>query len=185
MLQLNKLWILLYLAVIVIANVVTASMAPLTLGPLLVPAGSFLIGAAFVLRDFVQQAIGRRRTYMTIGAAMIISGLSSYLLGDTLWIVFASVVTFIVSETTDTEIYTRLNLPMAHRVMYSGVIGGAIDSALFVVIGLSPIGAGFLPWDMVGYAIAGQIVVKTVMQLIGAFLVAAAAGLAQRKRAGE
>jgi len=160
--------IALYLASIVVANVVTASFAPLALGPLLVPAGSLLIGAAFVLRDFVQRAIGRGRTYAAILAALALSAATSAALGDTLWIVFASALTFLVSETADTEIYTRLRLSIGWRVFYSGLVGGLLDSALFVVVGLSPIGAGFLPWEAVGYAIAGQVVVKTALQTIGA-----------------
>jgi len=165
--------ILAYLAAIVAANVVTASFAPISLGALLVPAGSFLIGATFVLRDLVQRAHGRGRTYATIAFALALSAATSYLLGDTLWIVFASAVTFLVSETLDTETYTRLKLPMATRVFFSGLVGGLVDSALFVVIGLSPLGAGFLPWEAVPTAIAGQIVVKTAMQIVGAAAIAA------------
>ncbi|TLS48950.1 VUT family protein [Paenibacillus antri] len=164
--------LLAYLAAIVAANVVTASFAPIPIGALLVPAGSFLIGATFILRDFVQRAFGRRRTYAAILAALALSAATSYALGDTLLIVFASAVTFLVSETLDTETYTRLKLPMASRVFFSGLVGGFVDSALFVVIGLSPIGAGFLPWDAVGFAIAGQILVKTAMQALGAAVIA-------------
>ncbi|MCI3918665.1 VUT family protein [Paenibacillus sp. TRM 82003] len=175
-------WLVLYLASIVAANVVTASFAPLALGPLLVPAGSLLIGATFVLRDFVQRAFGRALTYAAIGGALLLSAVTSWLLGDTLWITFASAAAFLLSETTDTELYTRLRLPMAWRVFYSGFVGGALDSALFVVVGLSPIGAGFLPWEAVGYAIAGQILVKTALQALGAFAVSFAGTAAEPAR---
>ena len=40
-------------------------------------------------------------------------------------------------------------------------------SSVFVMVGLSPLGAGFIPWGAVPMAIIGQIIVKTVMQLIG------------------
>ena len=76
-----------------------------------------------------------------------------------------------VSETTDTEIYSRLRLPISLRVLYSGLVGGVVDSVLFVLIGLSPLGAGFLPWEAVGSAIVGQILVKTAMQALGAGLI--------------
>ncbi|HZG75535.1 MAG TPA: VUT family protein [Paenibacillus sp.] len=168
----KTLIVLAYLAAIVAANVVTASFAPLSIGALLVPAGSFLIGATFILRDFVQRAIGRGRTYAAIAGALALSAATSYALGDTLWIVFASAVTFLVSETLDTETYTRLKLPLASRVFFSGLVGGLVDSALFVVVGLSPLGAGFLPWDAVPFAIAGQMLVKTAMQALGAAAVA-------------
>jgi uncharacterized PurR-regulated membrane protein YhhQ (DUF165 family) len=169
----KTLIVLAYLAAIVAANVVTASFAPLSIGALLVPAGSFLIGATFILRDFVQRAIGRGRTYFAILVALALSAETSFMLGDTLWIVFASAVTFLVSETLDTEMYTRLKLPLASRVFFSGLVGGLVDSALFVVVGLSPLGAGFLPWEAVPYAIAGQMLVKTAMQALGAAVIAA------------
>jgi len=164
----RKTLVLLYLVVIISANVVTASLAPLEFAAFIVPAGTFLIGVTFFLRDFVQNAIGRKMTYYTMALAVLLSALTSYLLGDTMWIVFASAVTFLISETTDTEIYTRLKLPMTLRVMYSGVVGGFLDSAVFVIIGLSPLGAGLIPWSAVWLAILGQVIVKTLMQVLAA-----------------
>ncbi|MDO5577097.1 MAG: hypothetical protein Q4F84_08455, partial [Fibrobacter sp.] len=80
-------------------------------------------------------------------------------------------------------IYTRLKLPMAWRVFYSGIIGGFFDSVVFVVIGLSPLGANFLPWEAVPAAIMGQIIVKTVIQMIGALILAQ--GLAYKERTAK
>ncbi|ERM19692.1 hypothetical protein P615_10110 [Brevibacillus laterosporus PE36] len=84
---------------------------------------------------------------------------------------FASIITFAVSETTDTEIYSRLKLPFHLRVAYSGIVGGVLDSIIFVVIGLSPLGANILPWTAVFLAIVGQIIVKTLVQLVAAIVV--------------
>lgn len=165
-----------YLAAIVLANVVTAKFAPLEVGIFLIPMGSFLIGATFILRDLVQNKYGRMKTYLFILLALVLSAISSYLLGDTLWIVFASALSFAVSETTDTEIYSRLNLPMNLRVLYSGTIGGILDSAIFVVIGLSPIGANILPWDVIWMAILGQVIVKVIMQFLGVLVLQLAMG---------
>lgn len=162
--------IICYLLAIVSANVVTAGTDPFIFGVFVIPAGTFVIGATFILRDFVQNLVGRKNTYLTILGAMVLSAATSYLLGDTLWIVFASILTFAVSETTDTEIYTRLKLPMSLRVAYSGIVGGILDSVIFVIIGLSPLGANFLPWDAVAYAVIGQIIVKTCIQMLAAFI---------------
>jgi queuosine precursor transporter len=162
--------IFLYLISIVTANVITAALAPLQFGMFIVPMGTLLIGATFIFRDLVQNKYGRVRTYMFIGLALILSAIVSYLLGDTLWIVFASALSFAVAETTDTEIYTRLKLPMSWRIFYSGLVGGLLDSIIFVVLGLSPIGANFLPWEAVPAAILGQVIVKTIIQGIGAML---------------
>jgi queuosine precursor transporter len=160
--------ILLYLVSIIAANVVTAKFAPLNLGIFIVPMGTLLIGATFIFRDLVQNQYGRKKTYGFIGLALILSAIFSYSLGDTLLIVVASALSFAIAETSDTEIYSRLKLPMAWRVFYSGLVGGLLDSVIFVIIGLSPLGAGFLPWEAIPYAIAGQVLVKTIIQGLGA-----------------
>lgn len=159
--------VLLYLAVIVFANVITAKFPPFEWGMFIIPYGTLFIGVTFILRDLVQKKYGRAKTYVFILTALVLSAISSYLLGDTLWIVFASALSFLISETTDTEIYSRLKVPFTMRVLYSGIVGGILDSVVFVVIGLSPIGAGFLPWNLVGYAILGQITFKIIMQFVG------------------
>lgn len=161
------MYILFYVAAIILANVVTASFAPLNLGVFIIPYGTLLIGLTFMLRDFVQREHGREVTYKVIGLALLLSAISSWLLGDTLWIVFASAISFAISESTDTEIFTRLKKSLASRVLVSGLVGGLLDSAIFVIVGLSPIGAGFVPWEFVPMAIAGQVIVKSVLQMIG------------------
>jgi uncharacterized PurR-regulated membrane protein YhhQ (DUF165 family) len=175
--------IVLYLAVIAAANLITSKYDPIFWGKLIIPAGSFLIGATFILRDLVQHAVGRRNTYLAIGAAMVLSAAMSLSLAQTLWITAASAAAFLVSESADTEIFTRLKLPLSLRVLYSGVVGGALDSVLFVLIGLSPLFTGILPWSLVGYAIAGQIVVKIAMQCLGVLVLQAVPKPAEPVRA--
>ncbi|WP_026564914.1 VUT family protein [Bacillus sp. UNC41MFS5] len=162
--------ILLYLISIVTANVVTAAFAPLQMGVFIVPMGTLFIGATFIFRDLVQNKYGRKKTYIFIGTALFLSAVVSSILGDTLIIVLASALSFAVAETTDTEIYTRLKLPMSWRVFYSGIVGGLLDSVIFVIIGLSPLGANFLPWEAVPAAILGQVIVKTIIQGIAAVI---------------
>lgn len=162
--------IIVYILSIVLANVVTAAFHPINMGVFIVPCGTLLIGLTFIFRDLVQHQFGRKTTYIVIISALILSAISSKLLGDTLWIVFASAVSFVVSESSDTEIFTRLNTTFAKKVLYSGLIGGLLDSSIFVIIGLSPLGVGFVPWNGVIFAILGQVIVKSVLQYIG-FLV--------------
>lgn len=158
--------IAIYLFSIVLANVITARFAPIELGLFIIPYGTLLIGLTLVMRDMVQNRYGRVKTYGLIAFALILSAISSYLLGDALWVVFASTLSFIVSETADTEIYTRFKLPFVRRVLFSGVVAGFLDSALFVIIGIGPLGLHFVPWELVPYAILGQWVAKVVMQLV-------------------
>jgi len=155
-----------YLLSIVLANVITARFAPMELGVLIIPYGTLFIGLTLVMRDMVQNRFGRYKTYLLIGVALILSALSSYLLGDELWVVFASTLSFIISETADTEIYTRFKLPFVKRVFYSGVVAGFLDSAIFVIVGIGPLGLQYVPWALIPYAILGQWVAKVVMQLI-------------------
>ena len=163
------MWFL-YLVVIIIANVVTASFPPISLGGLLVPCGTIFIGLTFILRDLCQERYGRFKIYVLISIAMLMSGVISFVLGDSLYVVLASCLSFALSETTDTEIYSRLKLPFHLRVLYSGVVGGFIDSAVFVIVGLSPIGANVLGWSFVPNAILGQILFKSAMQIIGCLI---------------
>ncbi len=162
--------IVFYLLSIVIANVVTARFAPLELGVFIIPMGTLFVGATFIFRDLVQNKYGRAKTYLFIFIALFLSAGVSFSLGDTLMIVAASALSFLIAETADTEIYTRLKLPLAWRVFYSGIVGGLFDSVVFVIVGLSPLGAGFLPWEAVPAAIVGQVIVKTIIQMIGALI---------------
>ncbi|PYF06776.1 VUT family protein [Ureibacillus chungkukjangi] len=173
--------ILFYLLSIVIANVVTARFAPLEFGMFIVPMGTLFVGATFIFRDLVQNKYGRKKTYLFIFTALFLSAIVSYSLGDTLMIVAASALSFLIAETADTEIYTRLKLPMAWRVFYSGIVGGFFDSVVFVIVGLSPLGAGFLPWEAVPAAILGQVIVKTVIQMFGALILSQIHGTKEKE----
>lgn len=161
--------IILYMLAIVGANVITAATPPSVIGPLIIPWGSYLIGVTFIARDLVQNKYGRLNAYKAIAGALLLSALVSWSLGDPLTIVLASAITFAVGETADTEIYTRIKTSVYGRVILSGLFGGILDSAVFVIIGLSPIGAGFVPWSAVPFAILGQTIIKFTMQLVGVF----------------
>lgn len=161
--------ILLYLTIIVASNVITAMFPPFALfnGLLLIPAGSVFVGATFILRDFVQVRYGKRITYVAIATATILSATISWAVGDTAFIAAASVFAFLVSESIDTEIFSRTKKSFAWRVALSGIVGGITDSVIFVILGLSPIGAAMLTWDQIPYAIFGQAITKAVVQPIG------------------
>lgn len=161
--------IFLYLTIIAASNVITAMFPPFSLfnGLLLIPTGSLFVGVTFLLRDFVQLRHGKRITYTAIAAATILSATISWIIGDTAFIASASVFAFLVSESLDTEIYSRLKKSFAYRVALSGIVGGIADSTVFVVLGLSPIGAAMLTWSQVPYAILGQAITKAVVQPVG------------------
>lgn len=160
--------VLLYVAAIVAANVVTAATAPTELGPFLVPAGTWVVAATFVLRDAVQVRHGRRVAYAAIAAALVASAVTSALLSDTLAVVVGSAAAFAVSESLDTEVFTRLRVGLAGRVLASGVVGAVADSVIFAVVALSPIWSGLVPWSALPNVIAGQLIVKAALQVLAA-----------------
>lgn len=164
--------IVFYISAILIANFLSATFAPLQIGPFLISPGTFTIAASFILRDLVQNRYGRGKTYGFIVMALVLSAVTAKSLGDPLAIVIASACAFAVSESTDTEIYSRLKLPMAWRVWWSGLAGGILDSGVFVILGLSPLGMGFIPWQFIPMAIIGQALFKIAMQGIGAIIIA-------------
>jgi queuosine precursor transporter len=65
--------IVLYLVSIILANVITAAFAPLKFWGFIVPMGTLLIGATFIFRDLVQNKYGRKKTYLLIGIALLLS----------------------------------------------------------------------------------------------------------------
>lgn len=160
----------LYLLLIAATNVLTAKFDPFVLcgGFLIIPVGSLFAGAVFVLRDKVQMKHGRRKTYTTILYAAIFSAITSLLLGDTAHVAVASVAAFFVSEAADTEVFSRVRSSLAARVAISGIVGGCLDTAVFVVLGLSPLGANMLPWSAVPFAMLGQVLAKTGVQIVAA-----------------
>lgn len=157
----------LYLSSIIVANVVTAAYMPWQAGPFLIPYGTWLIGATFVLRDLIQRQYGRKVAYFMIVLALILSAVSSKLLGDTLAITLASAVSFLISESVDTEIFTRYKSSFLKKIMASGIVSSFLDSVIFILIGLSPLISGFLPWESVPNAVMGQFIVKSFMQVVG------------------
>jgi hypothetical protein len=162
--------ILLYVACVAAANIITATTTPIFFLGFVITWGTFFAGATFILRDLVQRGYGRQVAYAAIGAGLLVSGAFSLVYHDALPIAVGSLVAFAVSESLDTEVFTRVPWSFSGRVAVSGLIGGLIDTALFVVIALSPLWSGILTWGQVPRAILGVYLVKAILQLIGAAL---------------
>jgi queuosine precursor transporter len=162
--------ILVYVACVAAANIVTATTEPLFFLGFVVTWGTFFAGATFVLRDLVQRGYGRGIAYAAIGAGLAVSAAFSLVYHDALPIAVGSLVAFAVSESLDTEVFTRVPWSFSGRVVLSGLVGGLIDTALFVIIALSPLWSGILTWGQVPRAILGVYLVKAALQLIGAAL---------------
>lgn len=168
------LFIVAYLATIVVANIVTATQAPIEFDWLgqhwLVTWGTFAIAATFFLRDAVQLAYGRTVAYVTIGVALVLNAAMSLHYDDLAWITAGSVLALAISETTDTETFTRWRGSLRSRVALSGVVGGTLDSVVFAVVALSPLTTGIVPWEFLWTTVVAQVVVKCGVNLAAAAL---------------
>lgn len=93
------------------------------------PSGVLLIGVALVCRDVVQETFGKATTL----GAICVGVAASYFVNPA--VATASAVAFAVGELCDFAIYT--NIRKHHKalaVATSGVVGGAIDSFVFLQI---------------------------------------------------
>jgi len=131
---------------------------------LVAPAGVLCIGAAFVLRDWLQQLAG----FAWALAAIPVAGVASYLIGEAAgWtglqkIAVASLVAFLASETLEVAVFTPLRKrSLTAGVLASGMVGNALDSWLFLTLAF---GSTAFFW--------GNFVGKAEMIAVGAALTA-------------
>lgn len=97
---------------------------------LMAPSGVLMIGLALVLRDWLHELAGWRAAFT---AVMVGAALSLYVSPPA--IALASAVAFGLAELADLAVYSKLRAKgKALAVAASGVVGAAIDSALFVWI---------------------------------------------------
>jgi len=137
-----------YAAAIVAANYLTAhhGLIPVGFG-LTATAGTYCAGAALMLRNLVQDGLGRRFVVLAIVLGAALSALTSPALA------LASGIAFGVSELADTALYTPLRRRgWARAVIPASLLGALLDSLLFLAI------AGF---PVTARGVAGQLVGKT------------------------
>lgn len=136
-----------YIAVIVGANLAVQryGLVPVGFG-LLAPAGVYLAGLGFTLRDLVHRTLGPKLVLAGIAAGAAVSfAVASPALA------VASAVAFGFSELADMAVYT----PLAKRhwlaaVAASNTVGLVIDSALFLWLAFGSL--QFLPGQITGKA---------------------------------
>jgi queuosine precursor transporter len=146
---------ILYVILMVAANVfATLWMVPLPFG-LAVPAGVFFFAPLFTLRDRIQVDRGLRWVYALIVVTALASWLTGWAAGSALLarISLASVAAFLVSELLDTFVFTALKRSFVTRVLVSNLISALFDSAIFITLAF-----GFLP-----HLILGQWIVKVLI----------------------
>lgn len=148
-----------YIATIPTANALVAHLGAVPVGfGYMAPAGVYMVGLALVLRDAVQQLLGRRVAL----AAVAVGAVLSYWLA-TPALALASAAAFLVSELADTLVYTQLRQRgLVVAVLAANAVGLVLDSLLFLRIAFGS--EAFLP---------GQILAKTYMTLLAVAVIAA------------
>lgn len=121
--------------------------------------GAYFAGLAFILRDAVQDALGRR----WVGGALIAGAIVSYAVSSPA-LAIASAVAFMVSESADMAVYTPLRASGYLRAaLVSNTVGAAIDTLVFLGLAGFPVWASF-PGQMIGKtASTGVIALGVVM----------------------
>lgn len=140
------IWLALYAASIVLANVLITMVGIVPVGfGLMAPAGVYAAGIALWLRDETHRALGVRWTLTAIGIGAAISALLSPGLA------LASGVAFGLSELADLCVYAPLRERGHIRaVVASNVVGLVVDSALFLYLAFGSL--DFLAGQVVGKA---------------------------------
>lgn len=118
------------------------------------PSGVLLIGIGLVLRDLVQDHFGKRVSLIVI----VLGVLASYAINPDLAV--ASAVAFGLSELFDLLIYMQIRkVSRVFAVIVSGLIGGVIDTFIFLQIAFSS--TDF--WQ-------GQVIGKSLMAFLGGLI---------------
>ena len=126
---------------------------------LMAPSGVLMIGVALVLRDAVQEACGVGGAL----AAIVLGGVVSLLVAPAA-LAIASVSAFVASELGDLVVYTPLRRRrLALAVLASGVVGAAVDSALFLWLAFGAL--DYFPGQLVGKAWASALAVVVLLSL--------------------
>lgn len=158
----------LFIAVVWGANWLVQEYGPVSVGfGLEAPAGVYLAGLAFTLRDVLHRCLGRAAVFPAIVIGAIVSlevGAGGTAPGGHVTIAVAGAAAFLVSEVADLFVYE----PVRRRgwfpaVLLSNAVGIVVDSALFLWLAF-----GSLQF------LAGQIVGKAWMTALAVALLAVA-----------
>lgn len=173
-----------YISCELIANVTAGK--PVALGGIVVPAAVFIYALTFTLIDLINEKLGKQgaqQVVYTAFAANILLALYiqfsialppasfykgqeafSSVLGATPRIVFASLVAYLVSSLTDTEVFAwwrkRIGKWKWARVLLSNALSTLMDSVVFITLAFAGTGLPLLS------LIQGQYLVKMIVAVV-------------------
>lgn len=160
--RLGILAALAYVAVVVLANVLTTRFGMVSVGfGLMATAGTYAAGAALGLRDAVREGLGP----WGMVAVIVVGSALSYLLADP-FIATASLAAFAASELLDAAVYEPLrNRSKVAAVVISNTVGAVVDT--YVFLALAPFGP--VTWAAMQGQLVGKILWATLLP-VGLFL---------------
>lgn len=122
------MWGILYLASILLGNLLVIWFGIVHFAGLVFPAGVVFVGLTFSFRDFVQRNWGDWPTWGWMGMASVITLLLNW------EVAIASCAAFIVSEGVDWFVFRILKVPFHKRIWISNLFSTPLDSLIFVTI---------------------------------------------------
>ncbi|MFC6154809.1 VUT family protein [Nocardioides yefusunii] len=160
--------IVVYIAAVVAANIVTDRLGLVTVGfGLYVTAGTYAAGFALLARDFVHR-YGNR--WIAIGTVLLAGGVSWLLASPALAV--ASVVAFLAAEFIDLAVFipVRNAKGFVQGAIVSNVVSAPVDTLLFLSLAGFPITAETVGGQFLGKVLWATFVPLCVFMLIRRFL---------------
>ena len=162
------LWIILYVACVLFAN--------LTMGPdyeFRLPAfgilyvGTIFFAFIFTLRDKLHQ-YGLPTVFLAIGLALAVNTIAAITLEASWRLIAASFISIAISELADTAVYQRfMQRSWLYRALSSNAISVPLDTVLFTLLAFY----GIMSWYDLGQIIWAEIVLKTLIAGVLALLI--------------
>ena len=152
---------ILYFIVGILATLVTVRFKPLDLGIIAIPPSSWVMGFTFLLITLIAEKYGNQVASKMIWILLVLTSIICFILGYSQMLVLASGVAFVAGQFATKFIYN-----ITKHSLLSSMVGSLIDAIIWILLGLSPIGIGSVPWSMFIYAVAGQILIQFIMQFL-------------------
>lgn len=154
-----------YIAAVLLANETTTRFFSLPRYGL-VSVGTLIFGITFTQRDRVHRA-GRPWVYAMLITTVILSTLQSWLTDVSWRIILASCLAILLAEAADTEVFHHLRQrSWTVRVMGSNAVSIPLDTLIFTIVAF----AGVFSWGMIWSIVWGDIVAKTAIGTLAAFV---------------
>ena len=150
---------ILYFIAGILATLVTVWFKPLDLGLIVIPPSSWLMGLTFLLITLIAEKYGDKVASKMIWILLALTSIICFLLGYSQMLVIASGVAFVAGQFATKFLYS-----LTDNSLTSSMTGSMIDAIIWILLGLSPIGIGSVPWDMFIFAVVGQVLVQFIMQ---------------------